>query len=743
MEFGDGYVRFIRDGGQLIVTDGDAPAYSGATSYIVGDLVTDGGIRYYCVAATTGNAPPNVTYWYPLVGDVYEIPTPYTEADLGGLRFTQSIDVVSIVHPSHDPMDLSRYGNVRWTLTTTDFGPTIAPPTSPAAANGTAGTTVWRYKITSTDSETGEESEPTPSFSCTGGTPTSAAPNVITWTAEPNASQYTIYKELIPGNGVYGAAGLASGTTFNDINIVATSSQQPPVNKQPFTGVGNKPSVIAYYQGRRVYGATNNNPEQINTSKSGLFNNMSISTPLRSDDAVTFSLAGDSVNRVVGLVGLRKLVLLTEAGEWSVEGDSSGILTPESINPTQQSFNGAANIHPIVIGNEVLYVQARGGVIRNLGYEFTSDGYKGDDVTLYATHLFRGRSVVDWTYAQIPDSTVWVCMDDGALLGLTYIKSQQVWGWHRHDTAADGVVESLCAIPESSEDALYMIVNRLIGGVEKRYIERMHSRNFTNITTDAIFVDSSLMYDGTNLNIMNTMTLTGGTLWDNTEDLMLDSVSSTFSAGSVGNRVVLVGSVNQKLDIVTYVSPTQVIVRSINDVGVEFRGIAISDWSMAVDVVAGLSHLEGQVVSVLADGNVVSNGVDAPLFVVTGGQVNLSNLYSIIHMGLPIEADVETLDLDGADQRTALNKESLVSRVDLMVESSRGVWVGPDSDHLTEYKQRSTENYNETTRLVTGVISVAMNASYGKGGRVFIRQRDPLPLTVLAAIPVGRLGGTL
>lgn len=743
MEFGENYMRLIKDGGIVVVTDGDAPAYNGATAYVVGDLCTSAGIRYYCIAATTGNAPPNATFWYALTGDIYEIPTPYAEADISGLKFTQSADIITIMHPSHDPMDLSRLGNVTWTLAVVNFGPAILPPTSPAAVAGTAGTTVWRYKIASVSADTGEESEPTAMFSCTGGTPTSAAPNALTWAPAASALQYEVYKEIIPGNGVYGLIGIAIGTAFNDINIVPSAGEQPVTNKTPFAGVGNKPSTAAYYQGRRVYGGTVNNPETVVASKSGLFDSLSISTPLRDDDAVTFSLAGDSVNRVVGLVGLRKLVVLTEAGEWTVEGDGSGILTPSQINPIQQSFNGAADIHPIVVGNEVMYVQARGGAIRNLGYEFASDGYKGDDVTLYATHLFKGKTVVDWTYAQIPDSIIWVCMDDGSLLGLTYIKSQQVWGWHRHDTTANGKVESVCSIPEGNEDVLYMVVNRTINGAQKRYIERMNSRDIQDVVLDSKFMDSSLTYDGTNINPANTMTLTGGVLWDHTEDLTLDSVSSTFVVGDVGNRIVLVsGTTLQKLDIIAYVSATQVTVRSINNVNALFQATAIPDWSKAVDVVTGLDHLEGENVAVLADGNVVANGYDPILLTVTGGSVSLGGLYSIIHVGLPIEADLESLDLDGQDKRTALNKESLVSNVDLMVESSRGVWVGMSADDaLTEYKQRSSEDYGELTRLTTGIISVAINSAYNKGGRVFIRQRDPLPLTVLAIIPVGRLGG--
>ena len=80
LEFGDGYIRFYTDNGQLAVSG--VAAYNNATAYVLGDLVSSGGVNYYCIASTTGNAPPNATYWYPLTGDIYEIPSPYSIADL-------------------------------------------------------------------------------------------------------------------------------------------------------------------------------------------------------------------------------------------------------------------------------------------------------------------------------------------------------------------------------------------------------------------------------------------------------------------------------------------------------------------------------------------------------------------------------------------------------------------------------------------------------------------------------------
>jgi len=44
-------------------------AYSALTAYVPGDTVVSGGTHYRCTAPTTGNAPPNATYWSPETAD--------------------------------------------------------------------------------------------------------------------------------------------------------------------------------------------------------------------------------------------------------------------------------------------------------------------------------------------------------------------------------------------------------------------------------------------------------------------------------------------------------------------------------------------------------------------------------------------------------------------------------------------------------------------------------------------------
>jgi hypothetical protein len=83
-------------------------------------------------------------------------------------------------------------------------------------------------------------------------------------------------------------------------------------------------------------------------------------------------------------------------------------------------------------------------------------------------------------------------MSDGTLNGLTWNPEQQVLGWHHHDT--DGLFESVKVVREGYIDASYFVVKRQINGQTKRFIERMRSREISDIA-DGFFVDCGLSMD--------------------------------------------------------------------------------------------------------------------------------------------------------------------------------------------------------------------------------------------------------
>jgi len=500
LEAGPGYLRFYKNGGLVTLTG--VAAYDNAAQYHIGDITASGGVNYYCVKDGTGHAPPNTTYWYPMPGSILELPTVYGNE---GFKWVQSGNVITLTSPLHPPYELIYYGLTQWVIQVVSTAPKVQPPTALGVVGGAAGTLSYYYRVTAAAVDTYEESLPTPQVQVTPIlAPTPAAPNVLSWTAPasgPPAAEYYVYLDPF-GNGTFGFIGTATGmTTFRDTGFIPDFAVTPPLPRILFNSTDNYPSTAAYYQQRRLFANTNLDPDAVFGSRTGLASNFNISSPLQDDDAITFKIAGNQHNPVRNLLGLSHgLVILTDAGEWIVVGGStkttSAVLTPSSIDAEQEAFVGADALTPVVVGNAILYVQARGAILRDLRFDQQVEGLGGRDLTLFAAHLVDGHMLQALDYAQTPHSIVWACRDDGVLLGLTYINEQEVWGWHRHDTGAAGRFEDVCVVAEPGEDAVYVLVRRTIGGAFVRYIERLERRTILDWAADSFFVDAGLSYSG-------------------------------------------------------------------------------------------------------------------------------------------------------------------------------------------------------------------------------------------------------
>lgn len=672
-------------------------------------------------------------------GSIYEISTPYAEGDLFALNYTQSADVMTIVHPSYAPMELKRFGATNWTLTPITFVPTIQPPTNvsgTARPGGSGDTTIYRYVVTSVSAdESAEESLPSGQASVSSWDSKSGA--LLTWTAASgNVDHYNIYKDN-NGSGIFGFIGQASGVSFTDNAIGPTKTDTPPSFDNPFAG-GNNPGVVGYYQQRRVFGASSANPQTLWFSRVGAYNNFGYSTPTKDDDAITVTLASRQVNRIRALVPLKELLVLTSGAEWTITGDATG-LKPANIQAQVQSYIGSSTVPPAVYGNTALYVQARGQKLADLAYSYSSDGFQGQDLTVLSSHLVRGYEIKDMALAQVPNSVLWIVRNDGDVLGFTYLPAQEVFSWHRHDT--DGAYESVASIPEGDEDAVYFIVRRPVNGTTKRYVERLASRQLTVPGEDSaldrsFFVDAGLTYDGRGATSAS-LRLTGGTDWKYPKPLKLQAGAPSFSSGDVGTVIILRGADGQsvRVTVTAFESTTMLTVTPGTLVPASLRNEPAVRWGRARATFSGLSHLEGKTVNILADGNV------EPQAVVTSGSVTIQQPAMLVHVGLPIISDFETLDMTVQNQPNFLGTQKRVNEVTALCEESRGIFAGVDAAHLYEFKQRNTENYNDPIRPLTGLAEIPITGRWEQPGRIFIRQSDPLPLSVLGVLFNVQSGG--
>jgi len=751
IEAGNLYFRFIREGAQIVVSG--VTAWSNATAYIIGDLASRLGVNYYCILGHTNQQPPNATYWYPLTGAIYEIPTPYVTADIPDIQAFQQGDIVTLMHPSYDTRELRRTGHTAWTLSTITFAPSIAAP-SGLANTGAVGSAGDAWVVTTIKAETFEESIAS-AATTTDDTASASVPITITWTQVTGAQEYGVYKLK---NGVYGFIGTAgdSGSpSFEDAGVDPDMSITPPLTRNPFSGADNRPSTGTIYQQRRMFFNTNNNPEGAEGSRSGMYSNFSKSSPLQDDDAISFTVASKKVQAIRHAVELDRLVLFTASGVRLVRGNQDGSLLatqPPNIEPVYGT-GGANKMPPIVIGNSALYVQARSGIVRDLRADITQ-GYAGRDLTVFAPHLFRGRTLTRWDFAETPNSVVWIARSDGTLLGLTYLREHEIWGWHRHDT--DGEFEDVVCVPEDDNDAVYVIVKRTIDGSTKRYIERLADpfiEAVDDITTDAFYLDCGLTYNGWNIGA-TTMEVSTATDWTYEDELTIEASAGFFVAGDPGNSIVIYtvdgdGERHEVTIIISeYTDSTHVKGFAIETVPALLRDVALATWGKGVDQLSGADHLEGKDVAVFADGHVIAspNNADYTTITVTAGVVSLANPYVVIHAGLGIMADFETLDMDVNGEQLRDKKKNMVG-VSMLVESSRGVFAGPsfeldEAGNTQLYElQPEIDVDSDTVPFRTGLIEIGIKSTWQETGRFCVRQVEPLPLAILSVIPHGHIGG--
>lgn len=537
LEFGDQYVRFHTQGATLLESGltitGITQANPGVLTYtgtdpangdwmylsgIVGMTELNG--RYVKVANVNAGAntfeltdihgganinTTDFTAWSSggTASRVYTVSTPYVEADLFDLHFVQSADVLTIVHPDYAPRELRRLSATSWQLSTITFAPTIAAPASTTATAGGPGggtPTTYYYKTTALASSTLEESLASPSANASCDLSVAGNYIDVTPAAVTGATRYNIYKL---SNGLYGYIGQTDGTAFRDNNVTADVSQTPPEANTPFSGAGEYPGAVGYHEQRRCFGGSDNKPQNFWATRSATENNLSYSIPSRDDDAIALRIAAREVNRIRHIVSLDHLLLLTSGGEWKIAPQNSDVLTPASAAPKQIAAEGANNVQPAIASGAVLYVQESGARLREMRYQWESNGFTVRDASIMAPDLFDSYTITDMAYSKAPHKMLWCVRSDGRLLGLTYLPEHEVLGWHEHET--DGLFESVAVVKEGGEHVLYVVVKRTINSRTVRYIERLHTRQI-DAQEDAFFVDAGLTYDGSATN-----TITG--LW--------------------------------------------------------------------------------------------------------------------------------------------------------------------------------------------------------------------------------------
>jgi len=696
-----------------------------------------------------------------------ELTTTYAESELFELQFAQSADILYITHPNHAPAQLTRTAATTFTIADTVFedGPWLdenieTTTLTPSATTGTI--TITASATTGINGGDGFQSTDVGRLVRIGHVAGAWAASTSYSVGDVVRNNDNIYKAIRAGTsaGSGGPSGegdaIVDGSVtweyvedggvrwgYAEITAITSTTLVDATVKEDFGGTsaetswrlgawygGSYPGSVAFYEQRLFFAGSTDNPQTLWGSKSGDYTNFTPGS--LDDDGVTYTIATDQVNAIRWLSPGKVLAIGTAGGEFKVSASTNEeALTPTNVRVVRETSYGSANILPQRVGEVVLYTQRAGRKIREFVYQFETDGFVSPDLTLLAEHITQ-TGIVEVEYQQEPDSIVWCVLTDGSLAALTYQREQKVVGWHKHiiggssDAAGTAsVVESIAVIPGAEDDEVWVSVKRYVNGGEVRYIELLkEGLDATASEEDAFFVDSGLTLD-------TSYAITGATQAD-------PVVVTTSSAHGLSNGeyidirgVAGMTELNGKRFIVNNVTSTTVELQDKDSTDIDGTGYTayISGGTVreAVTTISGLSHLEGESVSILANGAVQASKT------VSSGSITLDTRASIVHAGLAYTSQLETQRIEaGSLDGTAQGKIKRIHEVILRIYRSLGIEVGRRDGEIDVIPFRdSSDAMDAAPALFSGDLRVDFSEGFDRKGTVYFRQQQPLPLTVL------------
>ena len=729
LEFGDNYIRFYTNHGQVLITG--SPAYDGTTAYARGDVVRVGSVNYYCRIANTGVAPPNLPYWWPMTGDIYEIPTGYPLSALASsdgtfaISTSQTGDVVYMAHPDYPLKKLSRFSNTRWIVTNVNvkngpFKDINVDQDAQISVSGTTGTvTVTATKdifnanlvnsviyLEPTDWSTipkwqpGSDYDYNPNgqrvrsdgkvYICrTNAAPTSgyifqtggSAPThlrgiekdgsgnpLYTYTSGGDRFVPLVQRRGLDWEYLHPSFGYVKITQYVDAKtvigvVIGESGQLPDTSLarsfrpswrwalSAFSTDEGYPSHVTFFRERLVLAKN----QQLFFSKVGDFENFAAlneSSQIVADQAISVTMSTDKADSIQWIAPGQLLLIGTNSGEFVCgENATTQAFAPGNVKIEQTSADGSRGCTPIRIGNSVLFMQRSGRKLKEMAYSFENNTYQTTDLSVLSEHITRG-GVIQMAWHKEPYVAAWMVRGDGALLGFTFNKEQEVIGWHRHRIGTNASVESLCVIPNPNNDRddLWMIVRRNIEGQTRRYVEYLERDYEQGMDEeDAFYVDGGATYEG-----------------------------------------------------------------------------------VATTTISGVTHLIGKTVDVVANG-----AIHPPVVVSPTGTIDLQFPVTKAHVGLGYNSTLQLNRIEaGAEDGTAQGKTKRITKVTFRFNNTVGAKVGPDVGQLDLIAFRKpSDPMDQPVPFFTGDKLVEWPNGYDTEGYITIRQDQPLPMTVVAIMP--------
>jgi hypothetical protein len=670
------------------------------------------------------------------VARVYEITTPYAEADLWQLKMAQTADLAYIVHRFYEPMKLARTGHAAWTLA---VYPRTADPFIGALKNITAATKANPCKVTVT----------------THGYTTGQRIRIasVVGMTELNGNSYYI-------------------TKVDADNFTLSTLAGVPVNSSGYgawssggtVALERFPAAAGFYGGRLHMGGPDDAPDTWwgskapnSTTGASQFDDFTVGTA--AGDAFTFTITSQNgtADQIRWFSGNSKSMLIgTFGGVYKANGGSDGApITPTAISVAPISSYGAANQNPIFVGSQTVYIETGGRTLRSFEFDLLTDAYSAFDKNILAEEITYG-GVVQTSFTQGRPDLIWAVRADGVLLSCTFLSREEVAGWARHQIGGEGKVLSAAADYRADNfDRLVICVERTIDGHTRRYLEYNDldpqmgdiTDQYTDVDSEDddtlrflnlefekqkefVRLDSALILDTTQAATLTLSLATVGT------GRTATAGSSVFTAADVGKYIFikyLTGDESGVAKITAYVSGTEVTVQIIQ--AFASTSVATSGWYKLTSTVTGLGHLEGETIGIVTDGGVHADKT------VADGAITLDYPARYVILGYKYFGIGRSLDLEyGAQIGIAQGRPRNIHRLIFKFRNTMGGKFGTSTKQLYKVSslafRKSRDLTDRPPPLFTGMKEPANFDDWSISKRFYFVQDEPQPMTVLAVIPM-------
>lgn len=485
----------------------------------------------------------------------------------------------------------------------------------------------------------------------------------------------------------------ASGNVVINLSTTAatTNWQQPAWSEDSY------PKTVAIYESRLCWGGTESEPDRLWLSLTGnLFHMMQLRFAQDSSTDVTGSgyfgtnnqvsdpfaviIGANDTNKITWMSSGDSLFIGTLGGEYIINKGQSNSFDPPTRSTNSgfdiklQTSYGATATKVTALSNEVFYVTRDGKRIRSFRFSRENGSYVSSNMSFLSDHMHKHGEAL---------STDIFFTNAGKFAELAYQSSREIiW--------TTTTKNELLTLAYSKEEGVQAWARHTLGG------------NDVSIWGVAVVPNSSGTFD----------------------DIYV-GVSRTVDSATVYYLEIIGG--DWDLDALSDVSTSP------DDIPFFTDSAVVRSLILGASTITGLSHLEGEIVSVVQDGDTFVGE-----FTVVAGEVTIPTTTEAVRMivGLPYDSTVDLLRLEtGHNFESTRGATQNIDEVALQLYKTANLEVTSINDEGNEAKH--SENIRFNNEVFTGIKRAKISMTPGIDGKVRLKSNKPFPCAILAVTARG------